>query len=235
MLEGDDYWTHPDKLQRQVELLEAAPWHAICCHKVQLCSGSSQMTGYSPDNNPKTVSTITDLLRKHFVPTCSNVFRRALFQKYPEWMCGLGMADCPLNILIAEHGTIAYIDEVMAVHRLHAGGVWSGRTARYRFREELKLYECLKSYFGQRFSPVIDQQLFTARKNCAISCAIEADWGEARFHAHACISTKPYHRNLFRKCALLGLLYSPVPFFETSLVQSRLRRKGFLEEITSDV
>jgi hypothetical protein len=209
--------------------LETTPGHAICFHKVRLCKDSSQMLGYFPQN-PKKVSTIEDLLQKHFIPTCSNVIRRAFFQSYPEWMYGLGMADAPFNILIAEHGTIAYIDETMGVHRLHAGGLWSGQTASYRFREELKLFECLKEHFGKRFAAIIDQQLFTARKNCAIACAMEADWRGARAHARACIATGPYHRNLYRKCAIAGLVYAPAKVFRTKLVQSRLWRKGFTED-----
>ena len=36
MSEGDDYWTCEDKLQRQVDFLDANPDYAICCHRVQI-------------------------------------------------------------------------------------------------------------------------------------------------------------------------------------------------------
>jgi glycosyltransferase involved in cell wall biosynthesis len=34
--EGDDYWTNPKKLQKQVDFMEAHPDYSICWHRVQL-------------------------------------------------------------------------------------------------------------------------------------------------------------------------------------------------------
>src|SRR5450759_654919 len=36
MLEGDDYWTDPNKLQTQVDFLEANPDFSLCFHSVKI-------------------------------------------------------------------------------------------------------------------------------------------------------------------------------------------------------
>jgi hypothetical protein len=61
----------------------------------------------------------------HFIPTCSTVYRAGLFEKFPDWYRDMPMGDWPLHILNAEHGSYAYLEEVLATYRVHGGGVWS--------------------------------------------------------------------------------------------------------------
>ena len=37
------------------------------------------------------------------------------------------MGDWPLHVLNARHGLIGFLDESMAAHRMHAGGIWTSR------------------------------------------------------------------------------------------------------------
>src|ERR1700741_4673788 len=47
-LEGDDYWTDPNKLQKQIDFLEQHPDFALCFHQVRLIKndilGKEQLT-----------------------------------------------------------------------------------------------------------------------------------------------------------------------------------------------
>src|ERR1700686_765845 len=36
LIEGDDYWTCEDKLQKQVDFLDSHPEYAICCHRARI-------------------------------------------------------------------------------------------------------------------------------------------------------------------------------------------------------
>ncbi len=42
ILEGDDYWTDSNKLQRQVDFLEANPDYSISCHNVSVSGDRRQ-------------------------------------------------------------------------------------------------------------------------------------------------------------------------------------------------
>jgi glycosyltransferase involved in cell wall biosynthesis len=126
MLEGDDYWTSPDKLQKQVDFLDNNSECAICFHNVTEVYKDSDRESHSVFNgNHKSFYTLDDLLIKNFIPTASTMFRNGLVPNIPDWFSLLPMGDWPLHILNALHGKIGYINEVMAVHLNHRGGAWS--------------------------------------------------------------------------------------------------------------
>jgi hypothetical protein len=66
ILEGDEYWTCDEKLQRQVNFLDTHPDCAICCHRVLLLDESraekpDPRSGVRPRRPPGTY-TLEDLL-----------------------------------------------------------------------------------------------------------------------------------------------------------------------------
>ena len=130
LLDGDDYWTSPQKLQKQVDLLEAHPECSGCFHNVLMDHEGA------PEKNrlfhmaplAKRYFGLKDIVSSHFIPTCSTVFRASMFAEFPDWYLEMPMGDWPLHILNAEHGPYAYLDEVMATYRIHGGGVWSGNS-----------------------------------------------------------------------------------------------------------
>ena len=128
LLDGDDFWTDPLKLQKQVEFLENNQECVICFHDVTFSYGigERQSNIYSlPDE--KTTYTMDDLLIKsNFIPTCSTMFVNGLFGKYPQWFYEITPGDWPLHILNAQYGKIGYLKEDMAVYRVHSTGIYSG-------------------------------------------------------------------------------------------------------------
>ena len=127
-LDGDDYWIHPGKLRRQVELLEAQTDLAWCFHATR---EEDEILGRSTvwhAEGRRARYALADLARGYLCSSCAVVFRRGLFGEFPEWFHAAPFGDWPLQVLNARHGDIGYIDEVWAVHRLHSRGVWAGRS-----------------------------------------------------------------------------------------------------------
>ena len=124
ILEGDDYWTDPNKLQKQVDFLDANPNYAICIHEsLDLFSdGNSVM-----HNNILTNTTFTtkDLAKQNFISTGSCVFRNNLIEKIPDWLEKVPATDWALHFLNSQFGDIYYMKDCMSVYRKHDNGAWS--------------------------------------------------------------------------------------------------------------
>jgi glycosyltransferase involved in cell wall biosynthesis len=128
--EGDDYWTDPEKLQRQVDYLESHPDFTICFHHVGIQrqgrvdeSAHLRNTGMNPEGD--TTYTLSDLIRGNLIPNCSVVYRNCITQ-FPACFNGFPFPDWSLHILYAEKGHIRYIHRNMAVHRDSPLGLWNG-------------------------------------------------------------------------------------------------------------
>jgi len=160
ILEGDDYWTSPLKLKRQVEFLDAHSDCAMCFHSVV----RSSLTGDQPESilpdcrYKQDRYTTRDLLVENFIPTCSVMFRRGLFGELPDWMGTLGFSDWPIHILNSECGSIGYINETMGVYRVHSEGAWSGRNSGQRRSDMNRFYEVIDAHLKFKYHRVIKQQ-----------------------------------------------------------------------------
>jgi glycosyltransferase involved in cell wall biosynthesis len=125
-LDGDDHWL-PDKVQRQVAFLQAHPQTPLCFHSVKLIGD-----GVDPDavvGSTLPWVSLSDLLLHNYVSAPSIMYRRHLLPTLPDWFDALPFADWPMSLLLAQHGPLGFLDEPLAVYRVHQGGVWSGADA----------------------------------------------------------------------------------------------------------
>ncbi len=152
LLDGDDYWTSPEKLQRQADFLDANPDCSICFHDVEYLfeNGESPEYAIGAPKVKKQRYTLDDLLRGNFICNTSVMFRRGLFGEFPEPFLSIYPADWALHILNAQYGDICHMDRVMGVYRVHSGGVWSHGRSLHWFKNEMKMYKMLNAYFAGR-------------------------------------------------------------------------------------
>lgn len=155
MLDGDDYWTSPDKLQKQVDFLEGHPECSVCFHDALIVyeDGGREPEPYRPSQKP--FSTVEDLLVDNYIPTASVMYRSGLYQKVPDWVGALKMGDWLIHILNAHHGKIGYLDERMAVYLVHAGGVWSTKDWRDHAPALIEMFEALGRHLEPKYRRVV--------------------------------------------------------------------------------
>jgi glycosyltransferase involved in cell wall biosynthesis len=159
-LEGDDYWTSPEKLQKQGNFLDTHPDCTLCFHNAKSVSEENlwEPVIYCPETLQE-ISTIKDLFSSNFIPSVSVMYRRGTVQEVPDWMSKLGMSDWPLHLLHAQQGNLGYINEVMGVYRIHAKGIWSCLTEARKFNAISKMLETINIYFDYQYDAIINDSL----------------------------------------------------------------------------
>ena len=124
MCEGDDYWTDPYKLQKQVDFLEANPEYSMCFHGAEIKN----------ETDTKVITTCQDVEDKEYftndifpgwvVPTASVVYRRSTINsfhtlKQTHWM---KYGDIVLFLKCTHTGRVWGMKEKMSVYRMTTNG-----------------------------------------------------------------------------------------------------------------
>ena len=141
-LEGDDYWTDENKLQNQVDFLQAHPDYTACGHLAYREVGgmvTSQIVGNFPGNT----FTHADFSKGYpAIPSSSLVFRNSGVVHDPFLYSQYG-GDRALLFLLSLQGPIKVLPFVGSVYRMHQASLESS----YRkSNEKLALRNIAENY-----------------------------------------------------------------------------------------
>lgn len=119
--EGDDYWTDPLKLQKQVSFMEQHPDYSMCAH-----AASTLMCGQLDEHKlDKSELTTEDILIQDWgIMTASILLRKEDFT-IPDWFVKIKNGDMGMQLLVSLKGKIGYLPDNMSVYRIHFGGMSS--------------------------------------------------------------------------------------------------------------
>jgi glycosyltransferase involved in cell wall biosynthesis len=165
--EGDDYWTDPLKLQKQVDFLEKNSDYSISFHRMGFVG--SDKVDFDEHNKyykhlfgQRSAFTFVDLIKQNFIPNCSVVYRN-YGMEFPDLFKSIAFPDWPIHILFAQKGKIHFIDEIMAHHRVAFTGIWEGKTLDERHRMNVIFYKDLiklvdETYYTAIFDAIESQK-----------------------------------------------------------------------------
>lgn len=143
--EGDDYWTDPFKLQKQVDFLENNPDYVLCFHQMQVQEPDGKLTPDYITNVPEHHETLEDLAEHgNYIHTPSAVFRNTI-REFPFEYYECYVADYFTYMMLGQYGKFKKLDDVMAVYRVGIG-TFSGELRTKRSRYNVNLFTALLSY-----------------------------------------------------------------------------------------
>lgn len=131
--DGDDYWTHPNKLQLMVDYFAENP----ACSMVYSDSGrideQSNTIQKSTLKEQPEIFQIADVLEKIGPAVNSMMVRKQIFpDHFPKEFFKVVNPDIFMNIWALHSGYGHYINTPMSMYRVHEGGVWSSIDRRER-------------------------------------------------------------------------------------------------------
>jgi glycosyltransferase involved in cell wall biosynthesis len=150
-LDGDDYWTSPAKLARQVAFLEQNRDCASCFHDVSLIYDEAGMPSgaVSPGLGEQRFA-LEQIVMECFIPAPAMMFRREVAEALPEWVFGSAWIDWLIHIRSAQLGSLGYLPQPLAAYRVHRGGMFSGLDRVSQLEEDVGFY--------RRLAPEVPEQ-----------------------------------------------------------------------------
>jgi glycosyltransferase involved in cell wall biosynthesis len=194
LLDGDDYWTSPNKLQKQVDFLDSHPECSVCFHNARIFHEADGREGrnWTPPTQ-KEISTVEDIWMGNFIATCSTMFRRGLIGEIPSWYNDFfPITDWPLHILNAEHGKIGYLDEVMGVYRYHPGGLYSPFSETKKQQETLKFLQTMNKNLNYRYNKIVKVAISKYFFDWAVEYRNRGDFEKMKSCLRTCLSGNPF-------------------------------------------
>lgn len=168
LCEGDDYWCDNNKLQKQVDFLEAHEEYTCCGHRhlmINCITGESRVCNDRNDDYQVDLDSIMNWTGKQF-HTSSYVFRKEYFI-IPDDIKMNSVGNYPQLVWLALHGLLYQFADVMSVYRFMANGSWSRNiTAKDMLKkrkglieESINMLENAKKYASASSVDIIEQAL----------------------------------------------------------------------------
>lgn len=152
--EGDDYWTDPYKLQKQVDFLETNEDYVL------IHTGANQLVDTKEKKKQVDCSisleSVNSLIQDNYVITLTSMFRVPQDLIIPKWFNSLPFGDWSLwLLLLKDGGKVKYINDVTGVYRINEQGVWQNgwkdRVGSDRLLKEVFfLKKMLEEYRGKK-------------------------------------------------------------------------------------
>jgi hypothetical protein len=146
LLEGDDYWLSPHKLQTQVNQLEADSGLAASCHYAACLYQEQPWIISVTPTYPVESFTIEAILRRDVgnLHTTTWLLRRGKRVPWEKFRSS-HFWEYPVIVCAMLQGTARAMPCIWSMYRIHAGGAFTASSSETRLQWNVVLWGCLES------------------------------------------------------------------------------------------
>lgn len=146
ILEGDDYWITPWKLNRQVKFLEENPDCSMVFSRIKLLDEKTGKLSLLPrQNGLKSKLTGEDFIRdpnQNLIANFSScMFVASLLKNLPEEIYAWRLNEISMSFYLEQKGPIGFLPDIMTVYRIHDGSTWSKADKRSQLMSGIRCRE----------------------------------------------------------------------------------------------
>jgi glycosyltransferase involved in cell wall biosynthesis len=177
--EGDDYWSDPSKLQRQIDVFRQHPGASLVFHAARVIdeeTGRDVRATRWPFRSRKFSLAELTIGDGGLVPTASIVIRTSVLRRRRPWALEAPVGDYPMVLSAAIAGDVIYLDRVMSVYRANVPHSWT-----------------------KRHTPTLANRLDYATRIEAMLQALEAELPDGKLHAAREVISK-YYSDVIVRC-----------------------------------
>ena len=152
--EGDDYWTDPLKLQKQVDFLENNPDCVLTCHQYKIVQGIKEESSTNWIQGISFYNITTFVSSEWFIQPLTVVFR-AKSLDVSEYSRYEYAKDVTLFYYLLKQGNGYFFQDEMGVYRLHSGGTYSNSSWASKLIADLRTLNAISVVEGDRMSAIM--------------------------------------------------------------------------------
>lgn len=131
ILEGDDYWIDSNKLEKQLQLINANKHCKFVFSSVYI-SDDQKFANATNQDIDKSYLTYKDFLynpdRNLVINLSSCLIDKDILQNIPEEIYEYRFSEIPLVYYFLQKGVVGFCKTPLSVYRIHQNGVWNGKS-----------------------------------------------------------------------------------------------------------
>jgi glycosyltransferase involved in cell wall biosynthesis len=213
LCEGDDYWIHAEKLQKQVELLRSYPDAVMSvANTLAYRQEGDQLHFVQTWGAHDKVLQGFEEVKSHYFHTSTLVIRRMILSEVvTKYFHGRSIfGDTALQAILVSYGPFALFPEFVSIYRETGYGIWSSLNRRAQLQGEINVSKKLARLLSSKYREYQEEKL------CAL---YRLKFAEAIKNGHATewISLLPH----LIKCRVLEIFSDVKGFLKRRLGQIR--------------